>query len=82
MSHFWDFRSLVLFVPFIIFFTEESMASRENSLFELSSREDLVQVAGYGEEKLSTVLVTGSLHCEACFHGEAELRAWAVSGLS
>ncbi|CAI0374289.1 unnamed protein product [Linum tenue] len=31
-----------------------------------SSREEMMQLAGYGEEKLSTVLVTGSLVCHAC----------------
>ncbi|CAI0440263.1 unnamed protein product [Linum tenue] len=31
-----------------------------------ASREEMVQLAGYGEEKLSTVLVTGSLVCHAC----------------
>ena len=58
------------------------MATEEDPLFELSNQEDFVQMAGYGEEKLSTVLVTGSVHCEACLHGhEAELHAWPISGL-
>ncbi|XP_062161489.1 uncharacterized protein LOC133868575 [Alnus glutinosa] len=79
MSHFCGFHNLVVL---FIFFTAASTfdAAQENLLFELSSREDLVQIAGYGEEKLSTVLVTGSIHCEACLHGEPQLRAWPVSG--
>ncbi|CAM8908564.1 unnamed protein product [Rhodiola kirilowii] len=32
-----------------------------HSLLDLSSREELVELAGYGEEKLSTVLITGSV---------------------
>ncbi|XP_010087660.2 uncharacterized protein LOC21393901 [Morus notabilis] len=50
-----------------------------NHLFESYSREELVKIAGYGEEKLSTVLITGSVHCEACLN-EAQLYAWPVSG--
>uniref|UniRef100_A0A7N0UI67 Uncharacterized protein n=1 Tax=Kalanchoe fedtschenkoi TaxID=63787 RepID=A0A7N0UI67_KALFE len=39
-------------------------ARRElHPLFGLSSREELVDLAGYGEEKLSTVLITGSVLC-------------------
>lgn len=53
----------------------------ENQLFELLSREDMVEVAGYGEEKLSTVLITGSVYCEACLHDAPQLHAWPVSGL-
>jgi hypothetical protein len=85
MSYFCGFHKLVvLFIFFFIFFTAASTcgAAQENPLLEVSSREDLVKIAGYGEEKLSTVLVTGSIHCEACLHGDGEpqLRAWPVSG--
>ncbi|KAK0596093.1 hypothetical protein LWI29_012757 [Acer saccharum] len=51
-----------------------------NPLYESSTREEMVQVAGYGEEKLSTVLVTGTVFCEACLHGQTHLRAWPISG--
>ena len=37
-----------------------------NPLVEFSSREELAEMAGYGEEKLSTVLVSGTVLCEAC----------------
>ncbi|XP_045815178.1 uncharacterized protein LOC123908549 [Trifolium pratense] len=43
-------------------------------LFGSSSREEVVEIAGYGEKKLSTVLITGSLHCEANNH------AWPIPG--
>ena len=85
MSHFCGFHKfVVLFIIFFIFFAAASAlgarAAQENLLFEVSSREELVQIAGYGEEKLSTVLVTGSIHCEACLHADDQLRAWPVSG--
>lgn len=54
----------------------------------LSGRKDLVQIAGYGEEKLSTVLITGSVHCqEACSSSDdhqlqPHLHAWPVLGNS
>lgn len=57
------------------------MAEEEmNSLYQLSTREELMQMAGYGEEKLSTVLVTGSVLCEASVDGQDQLRAWPITG--
>ncbi|KAM1918487.1 hypothetical protein ACFX13_037956 [Malus domestica] len=62
----------------------------------MSSQEDMMQVAGYGEEKLSTVLITGSVHCEeACIdhnnlnilhpdqtdRDQLHLHAWPLSGV-
>lgn len=51
-------------------------------LYEFSSRGEMVHMAGYGEEKLSTVLVTGTVLCEACLHAQPDhqLRAWPISG--
>ncbi|KAF5728526.1 hypothetical protein HS088_TW21G00674 [Tripterygium wilfordii] len=48
----------------------------------LYSNREMVQIAGYGDEKLSTVLVTGSVVCEACLHGDGELhlRQWPIPG--
>jgi len=69
-----------VFIIFIITF-QASMAKAENPLQEFSNREELVQLAGYGEEKLSTVLVTGTILCEACLNGGTQLlHAWPVSG--
>jgi len=48
-----------------------------HNLFGLSSREEVVEIAGYGEEKLSTVLITGSLHCELNDHHS---HAWPIPG--
>ncbi|KAJ6826681.1 uncharacterized protein M6B38_371305 [Iris pallida] len=44
------------------------------------SREELVHIAGYGEEKLSSVLVMGSVLCQACQQPQLELHASHVSG--
>ncbi|XP_050369497.1 uncharacterized protein LOC126787651 [Argentina anserina] len=67
-----------------------AVLQQQNPLHQiLSSRKDLVQIAGYGEEKLSTVLITGSVHCEeACSLSDdhehqahqLHLHAWPVSG--
>ncbi|KAI3434152.1 uncharacterized protein J3R85_006796, partial [Psidium guajava] len=60
-----------------------AVAVEEDPLFELSVRRDeMVEMAGYGEEKLSTVLVTGSVLCDGCLRGDSQLRAWPVSGAS
>ncbi|KAF8023290.1 hypothetical protein BT93_F0705 [Corymbia citriodora subsp. variegata] len=55
----------------------------EDPQSELSVRRDeMVEMAGYGEEKLSTVLVTGSVLCEACLPGDSQIHAWPLSGAS
>jgi preprotein translocase subunit SecG len=90
MSYFSGCNNLVTMMNFIIstifiIFTitlQASTAKAENPLQEFSSTEELVQWAGYGEEKLSTVLVTGTVLCEACLHGENQLHAWPISGFS
>ncbi|XP_043691915.1 uncharacterized protein LOC122642481 [Telopea speciosissima] len=52
---------------------------KENRLVELS-REEFVEMAGYGEDKLSSVLVTGAVLCEASVDGDSEPHARPVSG--
>ncbi|XP_021719839.1 uncharacterized protein LOC110687490 [Chenopodium quinoa] len=56
-------------------------------VLEMSSRDEMVQMAGYGEEKLSTVLITGSVICyEACLaakhgnHHQLKLPPQPISG--
>lgn len=85
MSNFCGSHNLVMFtICFMIFtITATSMATdiEEDPLYELNSQEEMVHLAGYGEEKLSTVLVTGSVQCQACLHGhEAQLTEWPISG--
>ncbi|XP_068640806.1 uncharacterized protein [Aristolochia californica] len=75
---------LVLFV-FLHFFCLGSSARTSNDeprhdLSLVFSRKELVQAAGYGEERLSSVLVTGTVLCHACSDGDDELRAWPVQG--
>lgn len=73
---------------------DQVLVNNNNPLNQLmSSQQDMVQIAGYGEEKLSTVLITGSVHCEeACNNLHAQnhhhhpdhqlhLHAWPLSGL-
>ncbi|GMJ14121.1 hypothetical protein HRI_005081300 [Hibiscus trionum] len=63
--------------------SQMAVASEKPILYELSSRDEMVHMAGYGEEKLSTVLVTGSVVCEAChLHSrpQPQLRSWPISG--
>ncbi|CAL9014972.1 unnamed protein product [Prunus brigantina] len=72
---------------------DQVLVNNNNPLNQLmSSQQDMVQIAGYGEEKLSTVLITGSVHCEeACNNLHAQthhhhpdhqlhLHAWPLSG--
>ncbi|XP_042520216.1 uncharacterized protein LOC122093796 [Macadamia integrifolia] len=75
-SQLWGFISLLIF----IFRLRPSMAGgeKENPLIETHS--NLVEMAGYGEDKLSSVLVIGSVNCEAVLDGESEPHSWPVSG--
>ncbi|KAK7331147.1 hypothetical protein VNO77_25364 [Canavalia gladiata] len=78
MSYFRNWHSLVM-----LFLFASLALGQDNPLLELSSRDEIVQMAGYGEEKLSTVLVTGSVYCEASFHsGEDQLCEWPIPGVS
>lgn len=71
----------MMLVMFLVFFVGMSMAAgREILLPELWSREDMVQVAGYGEEKLSTVLVTGTVLCHACLDEGSRNPSLPISG--
>lgn len=44
-------------------------------VLEMSSRDEMVQMAGYGEEKLSTILITGAVVCnKACLADKHQLQ--------
>ena len=83
MSYFCGCHALVmLLILGFIFLLGSLAAGEENRLLELSSRDEVLQIAGYGEEKLSTVLVTGSVNCEASFHsGSLQPHAWPIPGI-
>ncbi|OIV89282.1 hypothetical protein TanjilG_23742 [Lupinus angustifolius] len=72
MGYFRVFVILLLLLLFvhgsIVASAREEEKEQDTSLLELLSRDEAVQMAGYGEQKLSTVLITGSLHCYTPFH--------------
>lgn len=88
MSGYCGSHNLVLMrLSFFIFFllagypVASAREAKDELFFHLSSREDMMQMAGYGEEKLSTVLVTGSVLCKGCLHGgDSRLISWPLSG--
>ncbi|KAG5516252.1 hypothetical protein RHGRI_037073 [Rhododendron griersonianum] len=90
LSHFHGCNNLVTmimtFIPIFFFFlfgsSPAAAAGREiNPLVEISSREDLMQMAGYGEERLSTVLISGTVFChETCQGEKARIDPHPVSG--
>ncbi|GFZ03346.1 pollen Ole e 1 allergen and extensin family protein [Actinidia rufa] len=67
-THFHGCNNLVTITTFIFFLVgSPAVAGRDNPLVEImSSGEELVQMAGYGEEKLSSVLVSGALVAVSC----------------
>lgn len=79
MSQFCSMDSLVkmVFFNFILFFClRTAMAEQGNSITEPSSRKDSVNWAGYGEEKLSTVVISGKVIC----HSKASMQTNPISG--
>lgn len=65
---------------------EEEEEEEQKAVLELSSRDDMVRMAGYGEDKLSTVIITGMVVCDrACLkasHGHLhQLPPHPVSGV-
>ncbi|XP_065851816.1 uncharacterized protein [Euphorbia lathyris] len=89
MSCFTSFLKLISMIYFLMMsFSEISMAAgveeeeegESSHIYQLSSREEMAKLAGYGEEKLSNVIITGSLLCQSCFHGHHHIRTWPLSG--
>ncbi|KAJ4957033.1 hypothetical protein NE237_013816 [Protea cynaroides] len=72
--------NLVVFLIMNIGMRTSSTAAQEQPLMELSSHKDLVDMAGYGEERLSSVIVAGTLLCDACLHGKSESGSFPISG--
>ncbi|KAK8959058.1 hypothetical protein KSP40_PGU008226 [Platanthera guangdongensis] len=52
---------------------------QENPMQQLSDAE-LVRQAGYGEERLSSILVTGTLLCEVCLQPGSQLITFYIKG--
>lgn len=68
-------RIVVFEIIFFFLFPHHSMAAvkidqNEKGIFELWSKDEMVQIAGYGEERLSTVLVTGTIVCDATLNAK------------
>ncbi|XP_076907848.1 uncharacterized protein LOC143564461 [Bidens hawaiensis] len=73
-----------LFFVFFGFLGAHKMLARyvvENPLVELSSGDELSRVAGYGDEKLSTVVVSGSVLCDVC-SDKNDLQSLPIPGAS
>lgn len=56
-----------------------SCGSAEMTMNHLS-RSELVHQAGYGEERLSSVLITGTILCDACLQHGSHLLSSLVKG--
>ncbi|KAG5011328.1 hypothetical protein HKD37_07G020544 [Glycine soja] len=79
MSYFCGWHALVI----LVLIASPAAGENNHPLLELlSSRDEVVQIAGYGEEKLSTVLITGSVNCEAPHQPQPQPHAWPVQGAS
>ncbi|XP_052180914.1 uncharacterized protein LOC127794068 [Diospyros lotus] len=83
-SHFRGYGNLmkIMFIIFFLLLGNPAVAGRENPSVELFTRDELVKMAGYGEEKLSTVLISGSVLCRptSCSDDRPPTNPQAVSG--
>lgn len=76
-----------LLLGFVFLVVLETPATAANLVIdELYSREELVKVAGYGEDKISTVQIEGKVVCQACGDGDERsllhpLPTYPISGL-
>lgn len=84
MSYIRGCHALVMVLVLVVLGSSSSwVAGQEEQvslMLQLSSRDEVVQMAGYGEEKLSTVLITGSVNCQARFHNGDQPHAWPIPG--
>lgn len=83
MSYYYTCVMLLLLCFVLLLVSPSPTFGKDNLQFKLSTRDDeLVQMAGYGEEKLSTILVTGSVICEASFDGAGDQpHPWPIQGI-
>ncbi|KAL4562523.1 hypothetical protein LXL04_034730 [Taraxacum kok-saghyz] len=72
--------AIMLFIFFV--FLRPPTTTARNQLVELSSDDFLISEAGYGDEKLSTVVVGGSLLCDTCLDGISGLESNPIAGAS
>lgn len=58
------------------------VSTRDENPLQRMSRAELSRIAGYGEERLSSVLVIGTLDCGLCMAPESRLLSLHVPGLT
>ncbi|KAI3456586.1 hypothetical protein Pfo_013249 [Paulownia fortunei] len=77
-----DFAKIIfVFILFVFLESPAIAAGKLDLLAELSGREELVKWAGYGEEKLSTVVIGGKLLCHGAGAKEkTSVHPYPVSG--
>lgn len=82
MSYSLGLSKMIVFVfIFIIVFVSHDVYANFELLDDLSGREEWIQGAGYGEEKLSTVLVGGTIFCHGSeAKNKTSLHPYPVSG--
>lgn len=82
MRHFlgcMDLWKMILLVVFVVVFAGKA-TGEEELIEELSSREEVVNWAGYGEDKLSTVVIDGKLLCHASFNHKLPPHPFPIAG--
>nr|XP_043609233.1 uncharacterized protein LOC122581138 [Erigeron canadensis] len=84
MTNFQGYTNIMTILSFICFisFGAFTSAARNDIMSEFSTSDDFRREVGYGEEKLSTVLVTGSILCDACVDQNSLLQSYPISGAS
>ncbi|XP_071687924.1 uncharacterized protein [Rutidosis leptorrhynchoides] len=73
----------ILFLIFFVYLGHHAKAARRDIVAELFEDDHFRKEVGYGEDKLSTVLVGGSIVCDhACYDENSSLQSQPITGAS
>ncbi|PWA43684.1 hypothetical protein CTI12_AA506950 [Artemisia annua] len=73
--------TILLFI-FLVFLGAPATAARHDVMEELFTHDELRREAGYGDEKLSNVVVSGSVLCDFCLDGTSVRQSHPIPGAS
>ena len=75
-----NIMTILLFI-FLVFLGAPATAARHDVMEELFTHDELRREAGYGDEKLSNVVVSGSVLCDVCLDGTSVRQSHPIPGM-
>ncbi|KAH6795866.1 hypothetical protein C2S51_036852 [Perilla frutescens var. frutescens] len=77
-----DLVKMILLVFSVVVVLVGTCSAKVEVMEELSSRQEVLNWAGYGQDKLSTVVIHGNLLCHHAFNHRLSTHPYPVSGAS